>query len=188
MLEARCSLGQGSQWGIWPTKRRAVWEVSFVLVLYLGTFISGLRVFQERWGRFCSQGLDSWQFSLCRQLLLLPQGPEIAFSTRRWEQSGCKTVCICHSWSVEYSQQPPAGNEPKAVMQLLWGAPQLAKAKLQHLRIQTKQNEAGRFSCSLAARTFQPETLGATSDPSTASVFSVLLMVSFIFSTSCNCT
>lgn len=114
MLEARCSLGQGSQWGIWPTERGAVWKVSFVLVLYLGTFISGLRVFQERWGRFCSQGLDSWQFSLCRQLLLLPQGPEIAFSTRRWEQSGCKTVCICHSWSVEYSQQPPAGNEPKS--------------------------------------------------------------------------
>lgn len=107
-VEARGCLGQG----FGPQKEIFFLCWCFILVAYIWSESAPGEV-----RAFCSQGLDSFQFSLCRQLLLLPQGPEIAFSRRQWKQGGCKTVCMCQSWSVEYSQQPPAGNEPKAVMQ-----------------------------------------------------------------------
>lgn len=188
MLEARCSLGQGSQWGIWPTKRGAVWEVSFMLVLYLGTLYLGWECSRRGEDFFVTKVLIHGSFHCVDSCYCFHRDQKLRLARGSGSRVNVKQFAsaIRGVWNIHSSHQ--LGTSQKAVMQLLWGAPQLAKAKLQHLRIQTKQNEAGRFSCSLAASTFQPETLGATLDPSTALVCPVLLMLSFIFSTSCNCT
>lgn len=40
-LEARCSVGQGSQWGVWPAERGAVWEVSFATEIFVSVLRTG---------------------------------------------------------------------------------------------------------------------------------------------------
>lgn len=118
------SLGQGGQWGFCPTKRGSVWGVSFgteifVLVLYIGTlylvWVCSRRGEVRRF--FITKVLIHDSFHCVDSCFCFHRDQKLHLPLRRWKQSGCKTFCTCQPWSVEYSQQPPAGNEPKAVMQ-----------------------------------------------------------------------
>lgn len=157
--------------GVWPTKR----DFFFCVGALYWWLISGLRVLQERWGLFVPKGLIHFSFHCADSCCCFHRDQKLHFPGGSGSRVDVKQfACASRGvWNIHSSHQ--LGTSQKLWCSKGWGAPQLAKAKLQHPRIQTQQNETGRFSSSQAASTFQPEILGATSDPSAALVCPVLL-------------